>query len=114
MGDHPETRGIVWLVQCLYFGLTSFLTFPLGNIPLSILPMMYLGSINLFYYVYASVRGLLAKLRLMPKLQRHIEPKLIMEQMAKRQQLEMLAASKPLKKKDSTPSLIELDEGIAF
>ncbi|KAH6996922.1 hypothetical protein EDB80DRAFT_137053 [Ilyonectria destructans] len=59
-----------------------------GNIPLSIVPMIYLGSINLFYCFYGGFWGLLAKLRLCRPIQRRIEPKLIMEEMARMQQVE--------------------------
>lgn len=50
--------------------------------------MIYLGSINLFYCFYGGFWGLLAKLRLCRPIQRRIEPKLIMEEMARMQQAE--------------------------
>lgn len=53
-----------------------------GNIPLSIIPMIYLGLLNLFYFIYAMFRGLLAKLRLMKPLVPKNDPKRITEELA--------------------------------
>ncbi|CAM1504267.1 Fc.00g018580.m01.CDS01 [Cosmosporella sp. VM-42] len=63
-----------------------------GNIPLSIIPMMYLGTINLYYYLYAGFWGFLAKLRLVRPIQRRIEPKLIMEELVRKKELEIKMA----------------------
>ena len=53
-----------------------------GNLTLSILPMIYLGSINLFYYIYANLRGLLARLHVAPPLQHRNITKEIIQNMA--------------------------------
>ncbi|KAL7910986.1 FAD/NAD(P)-binding domain-containing protein [Trichoderma velutinum] len=52
-----------------------------GNVPLSIIPMIYLGSINLFYLLYALFRNFLAKVRLAPPIIIRNEPKRIMQEM---------------------------------
>ncbi|KAL6804241.1 hypothetical protein J3E68DRAFT_392882 [Trichoderma sp. SZMC 28012] len=52
-----------------------------GNVPLSVIPMVYLGSINLFYLCYAGFWNLLAKLRLARPLIIQNEPKQIMQEM---------------------------------
>ncbi|KAK5995551.1 Monooxygenase ptmN [Cladobotryum mycophilum] len=54
-----------------------------GNIPLSVVPMIYLGSISLYYYVYATTNGILSKLRLAKPLEATNEPKRIMQEMAR-------------------------------
>ena len=54
--------------------------------------MMYLGTINLYYYIYAGFWGFLAKLRLAQPIQRRIEPKLIMEELARKKEMDMKLA----------------------
>ena len=48
--------------------------------------MMYLGSINLYYFVYATFWDGLAKLGLARPLQRRNEPKRIMQEMTRMQE----------------------------
>lgn len=52
-----------------------------GNIPLSVIPMVYLGSINLFYLFYAGFWNFLAKLRLVCPITIQNEPERIMQEM---------------------------------
>ncbi|KAM0262438.1 hypothetical protein ACHAQJ_001691 [Trichoderma viride] len=52
-----------------------------GNIPLSIIPIIYLGLINLFYLFYALFWGFLANLRLARPIVIRNEPKRIMQEM---------------------------------
>ncbi|PON30374.1 hypothetical protein TGAM01_v200814 [Trichoderma gamsii] len=52
-----------------------------GNIPLSIIPLMYLGLINLFFLLYALFWGFLAKVRLTRPIVIRNEPKRIMQEM---------------------------------
>lgn len=52
-----------------------------GNIPLSIIPIIYLGIINLFYLLFALFWGFLAKLRLARPIVIRNEPKRIMQEM---------------------------------
>lgn len=52
-----------------------------GNIPLSIIPLMYLGLVNLFFLLYALFWGFLAKLRLARPIVIRNEPKRIMQEM---------------------------------
>ncbi|KAJ4862012.1 flavin-binding monooxygenase-like domain-containing protein [Trichoderma breve] len=52
-----------------------------GNVPLSVIPMVYLGSINLFYLFYAGFWNSLAKLRLVRPIAIQNEPKRIMQEM---------------------------------
>lgn len=52
-----------------------------GNIPLSIIPMIYLGLVNLLFLLYALFWGFLAKLRLARPIVIRNEPKRIMQEM---------------------------------
>lgn len=52
-----------------------------GNIPLSIIPLIYLGLVNLFFLLYALFWGFLAKLRLSRPIVIRNEPKRIMQEM---------------------------------
>jgi len=63
-----------------------------GNIPLSVLPMMYLGSVNLYYYVYAAFWGALAKMRLCKPLVRRNAVKEMFDELARREQQMKLQA----------------------
>lgn len=66
-----------------------------GNIPLSVLPLIYLGSINLYYYMYAKFWGGLAKIGLakpvVPRndVKRKFEELAMMEHMALKQEAAM-------------------------
>ena len=51
--------------------------------------MIYLGSINLLAYIYATVRGVLSTLRLAPPLKIRIRAKEIMDNMARMQEMQM-------------------------
>jgi dimethylaniline monooxygenase (N-oxide forming) len=50
-----------------------------GNFPIGVLPMIYLGSINLYFFLYATFWDSLAAVGLARPLQRRNEPKRIME-----------------------------------
>lgn len=63
-----------------------------GNVPLSILPMMYLGGVNLYYYVYSAFWGALAKIGLCRPLVRRNAVKEVFEELARREQLMKLEA----------------------
>lgn len=63
----------------------------LDNLNMSVIPMMYLGSINLFYYVYAKIWGTLAFLRLAPAVHIRNEPKRIMQELAQKRKMELEA-----------------------
>ncbi|KAL7918787.1 hypothetical protein ACQKWADRAFT_316255 [Trichoderma austrokoningii] len=52
-----------------------------GNVPLSIIPMLYLGLVNLFFLLYALFWGFLAKLDLARPVVIQNEPKRIMQEM---------------------------------
>ncbi|KAH7155181.1 hypothetical protein B0J13DRAFT_219844 [Dactylonectria estremocensis] len=65
-----------------------------GNVPLSIIPIIYLGTLNLYYVLYSGFWGFLAKLRLAKPIQRRIEPKLIMEEMKRMQEVEAQKAKR--------------------
>ncbi|KAL7898208.1 hypothetical protein HDV64DRAFT_269308 [Trichoderma sp. TUCIM 5745] len=56
-----------------------------GNIPLSIIPMIYLGLVNLSFLLYALCWGTLAKLRLARPMVIRNEPKQIMQEMERLQ-----------------------------
>ncbi|KFH48227.1 Dimethylaniline monooxygenase [N-oxide-forming]-like protein [Hapsidospora chrysogenum ATCC 11550] len=57
-----------------------------GNVPLSILPMMYLGSVNLYYCVYSAFWGALAKTGLCKPLVPRNAVKEMFEELARREQ----------------------------
>ncbi|KAI5462349.1 hypothetical protein BGZ63DRAFT_383591 [Mariannaea sp. PMI_226] len=59
-----------------------------SNMNMRVVPMIYLGSINLYYCIYSGFWGLLAKLRLAKPIQHRIEPKLIVEQLQRRHEME--------------------------
>lgn len=66
-----------------------------GNIPLSIIPIIYLGTINLFYLLYALFWGVLAKLRLARPMVVQNEPKRIMQEMERAYKLKNNTESQP-------------------
>lgn len=59
-----------------------------GNIPLALLPFIYLSGLNLYFALYSGFWGALAKLRLARPLERRIEPKIIFEELARKQEME--------------------------
>ncbi|KAH7322857.1 hypothetical protein B0I35DRAFT_450094 [Stachybotrys elegans] len=52
-----------------------------GNFNISFLPMLYLGSLSLFFFIYATLWDTLAALHLAEPLERRNEPKRIMEEL---------------------------------
>jgi hypothetical protein len=52
------------------------------------MPLMYLASINLYAFVYSGFWGALAKLRLAKPIEHRIEPKIIYEELVRRQEME--------------------------
>jgi dimethylaniline monooxygenase (N-oxide forming) len=54
-----------------------------GNLPLSGTPLIYLGTMNLYYTLYSGFWNGMAKLGLCKPLKRVIEPKRMMEEMAR-------------------------------
>lgn len=74
-------------VACYNSSHTSLiLTRYTGNIPLSVTPMLYLGTINLFFFVYAFLHQILVIFRLARPLVVRNEPKRIMQEMARNHQ----------------------------
>src|SRR5690606_38979246 len=63
-----------------------------GNVPLSILPMMYLGSVNIYYYMYSAFWGALAKIGLYRPLVPRNAVKEVFEELARREQQMRLQA----------------------
>jgi dimethylaniline monooxygenase (N-oxide forming) len=61
-----------------------------GNLPLSGTPLLYLGTINLYFYLYSSFWNGLARLGLAKPLKRVNEPKRIMEEMARAEGMKRL------------------------
>jgi len=62
-----------------------------GNIPLSVLPILYLGGINLYYYLYANFWGALAFLRLCRPLPKRNDVKRKFEELAMKEHLRLKA-----------------------
>lgn len=60
-----------------------------GNVPLSILPMIYLGSVNLYYCIYAGFWDTLAALRLCKPLPRRNEVKARFEELAMQEHMKL-------------------------
>lgn len=50
--------------------------------------MIYLAILNLYYWIYAGFWGLLADAGLARPIERRIEPKIIMEEMARKKAME--------------------------
>ncbi|KAL7797308.1 FAD/NAD(P)-binding domain-containing protein [Trichoderma ceciliae] len=73
-----------------------------GNIPLSIIPILYLGFINLFYLFYALFWGFLAKLRLARPIVIRNEPKRVMQEMERAYKLKNNSESQAERYKDAS------------
>jgi dimethylaniline monooxygenase (N-oxide forming) len=73
-----------------------------GNIPLSIIPIIYLGLISLFYLFYALFWGFLAKLRLARPIVIRNEPKRIMQEMEQAYNLKNNIEPRPERYRDAS------------
>lgn len=62
-----------------------------GNVPLSVAPMLYLGTINLYYYIYANFWGALAKIRLARPLPKRNDVKRKFEELAAKEHARLKA-----------------------
>ncbi|KAK0384465.1 hypothetical protein NLU13_8551 [Sarocladium strictum] len=62
-----------------------------GNLPLSGTPLLYLGTMNLYYWMYSGFWNGLARLGLSKPLKRVIAPKLMMEEMARAEQMKKVS-----------------------
>lgn len=83
-----------------------------GNFSMSILPLLYLGSMSLYYFVYAYAWSFLVMFGLAEPLVHRNEPKRLMEELAQRQKMSMMqknatdlksdgdAVAKPVAEKD--------------
>lgn len=60
-----------------------------GNFSLSVMPMLYLGGLSLFYLLYSTCWGALAKVGVAKPLVRRNDPKRLMEELAQRHKLSM-------------------------